>query len=186
MMTRADDLAFGCPTLVWDASPLHHAIKADRIDVLADVARSRRGALCRNITTAAVIEELKHHGLSTGALEWIEVVHVDGLAELTSLAAWMDRVSGDKSNQGEAIVLAWSEMHGGIPIIDDLDARGAARSGGLEVWGSLRVLADAVCDGRLTEYAADRFVDALIETGARYPCQPGKFSCWAKKAGILR
>jgi hypothetical protein len=29
------------PTLLWDASALHHAIKADKIDVLADMTSFR-------------------------------------------------------------------------------------------------------------------------------------------------
>ncbi len=51
-------------TLVWDASPLHHAIKADRIDVLGDIAQGGIGGSARSVTTATVVEELRYHGLS--------------------------------------------------------------------------------------------------------------------------
>ncbi|HWE89638.1 MAG TPA: hypothetical protein VG317_09275 [Pseudonocardiaceae bacterium] len=171
--------------LVWDTSPLYHAMKADRIDVLADVATMGDCTACRNITTATVIEELRYHGLSTDDLGWIEIVHVDGLDELSALVRWMDRVSGDKSNQGEATVLAWAETHRATAVVDDQDARRAGRNGGLDVWGSLRVVAESVRNGQLTEYSANAFVDALIETGARYPCQRGQFTIWAKASGIL-
>jgi hypothetical protein len=41
------------PCLVWDASALHHAARADRLDVLLDLAKSSR-----HVTTVAVIQEL--------------------------------------------------------------------------------------------------------------------------------
>ncbi|CAL9431310.1 hypothetical protein [Streptomyces sp. enrichment culture] len=80
--------------LVWDTSPLHHAIKAGRVDTLADLAAECRGLPRRNVTTAAVIEELRHYDLDISGLSWLEVQHVDGLAELTALVRWMERVSG--------------------------------------------------------------------------------------------
>lgn len=120
-------------TLVWDTSPLHHAIRAEKIDILGDIASSWQGVPRTNITTAAVIDELRHHQLPVAGLDWLEVVHVDGLEELNALVAWMARVSGQKSNQGEATVLAWADVHKAIAVIDDRDARRASRLAGLEV-----------------------------------------------------
>ncbi|MFD6322723.1 hypothetical protein ACFWOL_07550 [Streptomyces sp. NPDC058442] len=171
--------------LVWDTSPLHHAIKAGRVDTLADLAAECRGLPRRNVTTAAVIEELRHYDLDISGLGWLEVQHVDGLAELTALVRWMERVSGQKSNHGEATVLAWADVHGAVAVVDDLDARRAARAGGLTVWGVLRVIAEGVRDSRATEYAASTLVDALLASGARYPCGHGGFLEWARKNGLL-
>ncbi|MEU5381741.1 hypothetical protein ABZ359_40645 [Streptomyces sp. NPDC005968] len=171
--------------LVWDTSPLHHAIKAGRVDILADLAAESRGLPRRNVTTAAVIEELRHYDLDVSGLGWLEVQHVDGLAELTALVRWMERVSGQKSNHGEATVLAWADVHGAVPVVDDLDARRAARAGGLAVWGVLRVIAEGVRDGRATEYVASTLVDALLASGGRYPCGYGGFVEWARKNGLL-
>ncbi|MCZ2525652.1 MULTISPECIES: hypothetical protein [Streptomyces] len=72
-----------------------------------------------------------------------------------------------------------------MAVVDDLDARRAARKAGLEVWGALRVVAESVKDGRTTEYAATVFVDALIDTAARYPCPRGGFVAWAKQNSLL-
>lgn len=171
--------------LVWDTSPLHHAIKADKIDILGDLAGTSRGCPRRNVTTQAVMDELRRHQLPAAGLGWLEVVHVDGLDELTALLAWVERVSAQQANQGEATVLAWAQVHGAIPVVDDRDARRAARGAGLEVWGSLRVIAESVSEGRLTEYAATAFVDSLADTGARYPCGRGEFITWAHRHGLL-
>ncbi|UCM88253.1 hypothetical protein [Streptomyces marincola] len=175
------------PMLVWDASPLHHAIKAGKIDVLADIARNGGGAPRLNVTTQAVVSELEHYRLPVVDLTWLDVVHVDDLDEIESLVRWMTRVSGSKSNQGEATVLAWAEVHGAIAVLDDADARRIARREGLEVWGSLRVLAESVSSGYVTSYVATTLVDAMIESGARYPaaCSRGRFIHWAKDAGLL-
>lgn len=172
-------------TLVWDASPLHHAIKADRIDVLGSLAKGTGEGPVRNVTTNAVTQELQAYSLPTAGLTWLEVVHVDGLPELSALVRWMDVVSGQKSNEGEATVLAWAETHHAIPVVDDKRARRAARCAGMEVWSLLRVVAESVRMGSLSELSAERFVDTLIDTGARYPCGRGKFREWAKCNGVL-
>lgn len=170
---------------VWDTSPLHHAIKADKIDLLADMARTWNGAPRRNVTTQAVLDEISHYGLPLAGLDWLEVVHVDHLEELAALVKWMDLVSGQNSNHGEATVLAWAEVHGAVAVVDDGDARRIARRAGLEVWGSLRVIAEAVKESRATEYAANVFVDALMDSGMFCPCQRGQFINWAKQMGLL-
>lgn len=73
-------------TLIWDTSPILHAGRIDRLDVLGDIA----SGWPRNVVTAAVVEELEVEGVSVP--DWLEVVHVDGLDELASLASWVQRV----------------------------------------------------------------------------------------------
>jgi predicted nucleic acid-binding protein len=166
--------------LVWDSSPLHHAVKADRVDTLEDIASPYE-----NFTTAAVIQELEHYKLPVDGLHWLTVMHVDGLKELQALVAWMQRVGGAASNQGEATVLAWAEAHQAVPVIDDKDARLAARHAGVTVRGVLSVVAQAVSESRMTRYAAERFVEDLMTSGARYPFPRGQFGAWAEKNGLL-
>jgi predicted nucleic acid-binding protein len=171
--------------LAWDTSPLFHAIRAGKLDVLGDTARTWQGGGRRNVTTQTVVDELSTYGLSLANADWLEIVHVDHLNELTALVKWMDQVSGSKSNEGEATVLAWAEVNGAIAVIDDGDARRIARKHSLPVWGSLRVIATAVIDGHTTEYVASNLVDALIDSGARYPCTRGQFISWAKQNCLL-
>jgi predicted nucleic acid-binding protein len=173
------------PVLVWDTSPIFHAIKAGKIEVLGDIAQNGQGCARRNVTTQAVISEINSYQLPLADMEWLEVVHVDDLPELEALVAWMSRVSGAKSNHGEATVLAWVEIHGGTAVVDDGDARRIGRREGLDVWGSLRVVAESVSTGCTTPYVAAALVDAMIDSGARYPCARGQFITWAKQNGLL-
>lgn len=177
----ADSILTSPPAvLVWDASPLHHALKANHADTLSDICSHYR-----NVTTSAVLQELDYYDLPTQTLTWLEIVHVDGLDELQALVEWMGRVGGSASNQGEATVLAWAAVHGATPVIDDGDARRVALRHGVPLCGSLRLIADAIGLGRLTEYSATRLVDELLDTGARYPCERGGFAAWACKNGLV-
>ncbi|MGK5533714.1 hypothetical protein [Streptomyces sp. URMC 129] len=165
------------PALVWDTS--------GKIDILGDIAGHWGGSSRRNVTTQAVISEISHFRLPLAGAEWLEIVHVDDLPEIEALVDWMGRVSGAKSNHGEATVLAWAQVHGATAVVDDADARRIGRRAGLDVRGSLRIIADAVRDGRTTSYVASTLVDAMIDTGARYPCLRGQFVTWAKHNGLL-
>ncbi|WP_219471719.1 hypothetical protein [Nonomuraea rhizosphaerae] len=167
-------------TFVWDASALHHAAAADRLDVLGTIVSS-----WRNVTTAAVLEELTGNGLSVVGQNWLEIVHVDGLTELVLLAQWVSVFSCADHNRGEATVLAWAEAHGATAITDDRDARIAARNEGLDVHGTLWIIAEGIRAGTLDRSCASGFVDTLIVTGARYPFGSGQFLTWAEKQGLL-
>lgn len=170
------------PALVWDASALHHAARADRLDVFGDLAKSYD-----NVTTAAVLEELAGHGLSEAVLraDWLRIVHVDGLKELSALVGWVGRLSAGAHHRGEATVCAWADVHGATAVIDDGDARRTAGVAGLEVHGSLWVLAAGVRGGALSEPAADGLVATLVRDGARYPLHGDAFSSWARARGLM-
>jgi predicted nucleic acid-binding protein len=168
--------------LVWDASALHHAARADRLDVFGDLAKAHD-----NVTTAAVLEELASHGLEEQVTRsaWLQVVHVDGLNELHALVDWIGRLSAGEHHRGEATVCAWADVHGAVAVIDDGDARRTAGKAGLTVHGSLWVLAEGVRAGALSEPAADGLVATLTREGARYPLQGQTFSSWARGCGLL-
>lgn len=138
------------PALGWDASALHHAARADRLDVFGDLTKSYD-----NVTTAAVVEELARYGLAEAVerSEWLRVVHVDGLDELPALVGWVSRLSAGQHHRGEATVCAWADVHGAVAVIDDDNARRTARRAALDVHGSLWVFAAGVragtrCAGR--------------------------------------
>lgn len=185
-MTSALQLSSSSPpVLVWDTSPIFHTIKAGKIEVLGDIAQNGQGCARRNVTTQAVMSEISSFQLPLADTEWLEVVHVDDLSELEALVEWMSRVSGSKSNHGEATVLAWAEIHSATAVVDDGDARRIGRSAGLDIWGSLRVIAESVSAGYTTSHVAVALVDAMIDSGARYPCARGQFINWAKQNGLL-
>lgn len=105
------------------------------IETLGDIARNHQGRTRRNVTTQAVVSEISHFRLPLAGTEWLEIVHVDDLTELEALVDRMNRVSGAKSNHGEATVLAWAEVHGATEECQDwetLSFRGPATAGKAE------------------------------------------------------
>jgi predicted nucleic acid-binding protein len=172
--------------LVWDASALHHAALADRLDVLQDLARGSTQRPWRHVTTAAVLDELSSHGLNSSAFAWLQTAHVDGLDELHCLVTWMQRVGAtDRRNRGEATVFAWADRNDAVAIIDDQSARRAAQQHGLEAHGSLWVMAKGVEHGRASVDSASNLADTLLQHGARYPFEVGGFRHWARCQGLL-
>lgn len=115
-------------TLVWDASALHHPARADRLDVLCELARGERQNPWQHVTTAAVLDELSAHSLNVSNLGWLDTIHVDGIDELQVLVTWMQRVGATSDpHRGEVTVFAWAETHQAIAIVDDRSARRAAQ-----------------------------------------------------------
>jgi predicted nucleic acid-binding protein len=168
---------------VWDASALHHAIKADRADVLLDLANNGPDGPVSQVVTAAVVQELAGYGLGLPAA--LRPVNVDGLNEIVALARWVNLMSTSTYNRGEATVCAWAQVHGGLVIMDDRKAHRVATANGLRVRGTLRIAADAVSTGHLTAATASNFVDQLIAAGARYPHGPGGFLAWAQSNKLI-
>lgn len=172
-------------TRVWDASALHHVARADRVDVVADLARD-----CRNVTTRVVVDELQRYGLAEAALApgWLEEVRLDDLAELTAYVEWSSRVgTSGGANAGEATVLAWTEVHGAVAILDDKQARRVGTKHGVTVHGTLWVLAGAVAGGRAAEAGVAGLVRALDAAGARFPVGAvTDFGGWARSQGLLQ
>ncbi len=168
-------------TLIWDASAVNPAARADRLDVLIDLASS-----CRHVMTAAVVEELARHGLRQNVTDCgFEIVHVDGLTEIVALARWVDRAGATEDhNRGEATVLAWADVHGATAMIDDRDARIAAQRSGVRAHGTLWLIIRAVIEGRLSEKSAARLVDTLRDSGARYPTDGARLHVWARDVGM--
>ncbi|WUH93595.1 hypothetical protein OG900_28115 [Streptomyces sp. NBC_00433] len=194
-MTEAPRIAdLSAPCLVWDASPLHHAIKADKIDILGDIAQRYLAAPGGNVTTDVVRGELERHDLPTDGLDWLDVVALGddpeeriALAEILTLVTWTERVAPGHRDGGEATVLAWADLHGAVAVIDDSDARRIGKQHKVRVCGSLRIIADSVRAGHTTAYAATSLVDAMITSGMYYPrgCRQGQFIAWARQNGLL-
>lgn len=179
-MTQPDATRPGI-TLVWDASALHPAASADRLDVLADLAKSHP-----LVTTAAVLEELKKYQLERAVMNaGFTVVHVDGLDEVVSLGEWVGRIGATKAhNRGEVTVLAWADVHRAIAIIDDRDARLVAQRNLVEAHGTLWLIVQAINHGRLSPRSAESLVDTLRHHGARYPTDGTNLRQWAENADI--
>lgn len=46
----------------------------------------------------------------------MDVVHVDHLDELVSLAGWVQRLSSSEHDRGESTVCAWAEVHDAMAV----------------------------------------------------------------------
>jgi predicted nucleic acid-binding protein len=133
-----------------------------------------RGGIPRHPELAQVLE-----------VEWAEIVALDTLERLRRFALWTRRVGSGRRDIGEAGVLAIAEEFGAVAIIDDRDATRVGRSYGVDVHGTIWLLARACRDGKLTAVAASNLVDVLAATGMRLPCKGAEFPRFARANGLL-
>lgn len=173
---------------VWvlDAMCLIHFGRADRLDVLRDLLVDKE-----SWTTQVVLEELRQGSavhpeltdVDTG--DWLRVAPLDTLDEITQFALWVSRVGSGVRDRGEASVFAVAELSSATAITDDQEAVRVARKYGLDVHGTIWLLAGACQDGKLSEAAAGNLVDALRATGLRLPCTGAEFPGYARQHGLL-
>lgn len=174
------------PPLVFDTTCLSHFARADRLDVLHDLLV---GYECH--TTQVVREEIRS-GLTAYPrlrdaleLDWLHVARMDGLAEIGRFVVWAQRVGAGERHLGEASVLAVAQTLGGTAIIDERHAVEVGRAHGIDVHGTLWLLATACLTGKLTEAAACNTVDSLAATGMRLPCTGSSFPGFSRRHGLL-
>src|ERR1700733_12882692 len=89
------------------------------------------------------------------------------------------------SDLGEASVFAAAEIRSATAITDDQAAVRVVRAYGLNVHGTIWLLADACRDGKHSESAAGSLVDVLRATGLRLPCTGAEFPAYARQHGLL-
>ncbi len=172
--------------LVFDTTCLAHFAKIDRVDVLGCVLTED---VCT--TTEFVRAELRH-GCGTWptlvrALEatWLGVDQLDTIEALLTFEQWTRRVGAGERDMGEASVFAAAELTGGTAITDDRNASLVARKYGLDVHGTLWLLASACKSGKLVEVEATNLIDMLTDSGLRLPCAGTEFPVWARRHHLL-
>jgi predicted nucleic acid-binding protein len=174
------------PVWVLDAMCLSHFGRADRLDVLRDLLVDKE---CW--TTQVVLEELNQGAAAHPALgdvpvaDWLKVAQLDTLDEIRLFAIWAGRLGSGERDLGEASVFAAAELRSATAITDDQGAVRVARTYGLDVHGTIWLLASVCQDGKLAEAAAGNLVDALRATGLRLPCTGPEFPSYARQHGLL-
>jgi predicted nucleic acid-binding protein len=118
---------------------------------------------------------------------WLKQVELEELPELAAFARYKGELGGGpERNNGEAAVLAWVSVNGGIAIIDEVAARAMGEREGLQVHGSLWLLIRGFKTRVLDRATVEAIVDDLIGTGMRLPVGSGAaLFAWAYGAGIL-
>ncbi|XVV09652.1 hypothetical protein ACQP2X_33015 [Actinoplanes sp. CA-131856] len=142
--------------MVFDTTCLSHFARADRLDVLGD--------LLTDVKT---------------------LVPLDNLDRLRRFTVWTARVRAGARNLGEASVLAVAEEFEAVALIDEREATEVGRRNGVEVHGTLWLLAGALRNGDIAEAGAENLVDALAATGMRLPCKGAGFVRFATRHGLL-
>jgi len=175
-------------TLVFDNTPLSHFARASRLSELESV-------VCADecVTPGFVVEEIARGiaeypslDLVTG-LPWLHTVEISEFAELTAFARYKGELGGGPNrNNGEAAVLAWTSVNGGVAIIDEEVARGAGTRDGIEVHGSLWLVVRGFRRGVLGRATAEAVVDDLVASGMRLPIDNGaSLFAWAYQEQLL-
>lgn len=175
-------------SLVFDSSVLSGFARAQLLGPLRDLTEG-----FDRLTTQSVLDELKR-GASLFpllddalSLDWLQVVRVDGLAELIVFTECADRLGSRRErNVGEASVLAWADVNQQIALIDDGTARQVGLDRGVAVHGSLWLMARGVSKGEITMDDATGMIDSLVAQGGAYlPCSGEQFASWAAANGLL-
>lgn len=172
--------------LVFDNSPLSHFARAHELGALEALTASHD-----RVVTQAVVDEIdqgsaEHPELGeVPGLGWLRVVRVDGLAELQAFAEYASRLGSGERDIGEASTLAWAEVHGATAIVDERAGTRQARERGIDVHGTLWLIAHGYRVGSLPEDRCRQLVDALRDTEAWFPCDGDAFLAWARQEGLL-
>jgi predicted nucleic acid-binding protein len=175
--------------LVLDAPPLHHFALIDRLDVLRDLLIG-----WNSWSTTVVLGELKERAALQGIprlagavnLDWLTISGLDdSTAEIRCFLQWVARIGEGNRNLGEASVFALAELRSATAITDDDEAKRVARGHGIDVHGTMWLLANACADGKITTVAAGNLIDSLRESGHRLPCTGHSFPAWCRSHGLL-
>ena len=172
--------------LVLDATCLNHFARADRLDVLRDLLVGRS---CW--TTEIVLAELNRGAADFPLLgqvpdqDWLLIDALDSIAGIRLYDTWRRRVGSTDRDQGEASVFAAAEQQAATAITDDRRAVQVGRFHGLDVHGTVWLLAGACRDGKLTLGGTATLIDALRGTGHRLPCTGTGFASYARQHGLL-
>lgn len=107
--------------LVFDSTVLSHFARAGRLADLEIITADDD-----RVVPAEVLAELTRGVANYPVLgtvdsqAWLKPVELDGLQELGAFARYKGELGGGpERNNGEAAVLAWVTVHGGIAIIDE-------------------------------------------------------------------
>jgi predicted nucleic acid-binding protein len=181
-VTAAD----GVSRLVFDTTCLSHFARADRLDVLGDLLAGVESFVPHVVRAEIRDGSVAYPELTQVlSLEWLRVVPLDTLDRLRRFTLWVSRIGAGTRDLGEASALAIAEEFGAVALIDERDATRVGRTHGVDVHGTIWLLARACRDGKLTEVASSNLVENLAVTGMRLPCTGSDFPRYASANGLL-
>jgi predicted nucleic acid-binding protein len=146
-------------------------LRAARLDVLTSLVQSQRCVTTPEVRAELLSGTAEYPEISQAlTLPWLGTVELTQVMELAAFARYKSELGGGVTrNMGEAAVLAWAKINGGIVIIDERAGSRMAQREGIEVHGSLWLLASGLGSGLLGRAGAEELVDSLAATGMRLP-----------------
>jgi predicted nucleic acid-binding protein len=173
--------------LVFDNTPLSHFARARALPVLQGLAAGYRCVVPAEVVRELIAGIQAHPAISaTINLPWLEVVELTEINEVVAFARYKAELGGGVDhNNGESAVLAWANIHGATAIIDERAGTRAARRDGIDVHGTMWLIANAFRDKKITRSAAIIMVDQLLATDMALPTDGAGFMAWAHEEGLL-
>lgn len=175
-------------SLVFDTTALSHFARAGRTDELRIAAADDEPVLLAEVAAELARGIPGYPSLgSVTAGGWLKCVELEELSELAAFARYKGELAGGpERNNGEAAVLAWVTVNGGVAIIDEVVARAIGARERLKVHGSLWLLLRSFKTGAHDRATVEAIVDDLLGTGMRLPVNSGAdLFAWAYQTGIL-
>jgi predicted nucleic acid-binding protein len=175
-------------SLVFDTTALSHFARADRVDELQIAVADDEPVLLAEVAAELSRGIPGYPSLGNAAAAgWLKEAELQELPELAAFARYKGEFGGGpERNNGEAAVLAWTSVNGGIAIIDEMVARSIGKRERLQVHGSLWLLVRGFSARLLDRATVEAVVDDLIGTGMRLPVTTGAgLFAWAYETGIL-
>jgi predicted nucleic acid-binding protein len=175
-------------SLVLDSTALSHFARANRMDELRKAVTDDEPVLLGEVVAELARGITGHPSLGNAvSADWLMRVELEEIQELAAFAVYKGELGGGpERNNGEAAVLAWVTVNGGIAIIDEVVARVIGAREGLQVHGSLWLLIRSFRTGSFDRATVEAIVDDLIATGMRLPVNTGAdLFTWAYETGML-
>jgi predicted nucleic acid-binding protein len=175
-------------SLVFDTTALSHFARAGRVDELQAVVADDEPVLLTEVAAELARGVPGYPSLGSAAAGgWLKQAELQELPELAAFARYKGELGGGpERNNGEAAVLAWVTVNGGIAVIDEVVARAIGNRERLQVHGSLWLLIRGFRTRVLDRATVEAIVDDLIGTGMRLPVTTGEaLFAWAYETGIL-
>lgn len=175
-------------SLVFDTTALSHFARAGRTDELQMAVADDEAVLLAEVAAELARGVPSYPPLGKAAAGgWLKPVELEELPELAAFARYKGELGGGpERNNGEAAVLAWVGVNGGVAIIDEIVARAIGNRDQLQVHGSLWLLIRSFKTRVLDRATVEAIVDNLVGTGMRLPVSTGAdLFAWAYGAGIF-
>jgi predicted nucleic acid-binding protein len=173
--------------LIFDTTALSHFARAGRTETLRILVADDEPILLAEVATELARGVSGYPSLGSATTGWLEQVELEELQEIAAFARYKGELGGGpERNNGEAAVLAWVSVNGGVAIIDEAAARAIGNRESLQVRGTPWLLIRSFKTGALDRATIEATVDDLIGTGMRLPFSTGSgLFAWAYEAGIL-